>query len=120
MKHRGTIVTCCCLLAFPFVRAAPAPAAELQPLVGVQYFAGWWPVDRSDSKWLGRDRQDWRGRYPERFPLLGEYNEQTTMDREIAAAANYGVDFFSIQSDSNSLTATLAAHTHSTSERQEP
>ncbi|MCL2816089.1 MAG: hypothetical protein FWD23_15965, partial [Oscillospiraceae bacterium] len=37
---------------------------------------------------------DWRGSYPGRVPLLGEYIDQATMDKEIAAASGYGVDFF--------------------------
>ena len=96
VKHRGIVISLCCWLAFAWIGRVQASAAELQPLVGVQYFAGWWPTDRQDSKWLGRDRQDWRGQYPGRVPLLGGYNDQATMDREIAAAADYGVDFFSI------------------------
>ena len=62
-------------------------------LVGVYYFAGWWrPLP---NKWHTNDR-DWRPDYPERKPLLGEYNEQVSMDKEIAAAAKYGVEFFQI------------------------
>ncbi|MHB8902473.1 MAG: glycoside hydrolase family 71/99 protein, partial [Thermoguttaceae bacterium] len=34
--------------------------------------------------------------FPDRVPLLGCYNDPPTMDREIAAAASHGVDFFSI------------------------
>ena len=42
----------------------------------------------ADTQQMARARQmDWRPRYPDRVPLLGEYNEQATMDREIAAAA---------------------------------
>ncbi len=62
-------------------------------LIGVYYFAGWWP--KSPNKWEAGGR-DWRLDYPERVPLLGEYNDQATMDREIAAAAAHGVDFFQI------------------------
>ena len=71
-------------------------AAEPQPdvLVGVNYFAGWW--EPTPNKWQGPDGVDWRAKYPDRVPLLGEYNLQATMDREIAAAADYGVDFFQI------------------------
>jgi hypothetical protein len=62
-------------------------------IVGVNYFAGWWkPLP---NKWVVGG-EDWRPKYPGRLPLLGEYNEQETMDREIAAAAEYGVDFFLI------------------------
>ena len=61
-------------------------------LVGVNYFAGWWrPLP---NKWTDRDGHDWREKYPERVPLLGQYNEQETMDREIVVASDYGVDFF--------------------------
>ena len=63
-------------------------------LVGVNYFAGWWkPLP---NKWIGPDGNDWRSRYPGRVPLLGEYNESETMDREILTASKYGVDFFLI------------------------
>ncbi len=73
-----------------------ASAGEPGPdvLVGVNYFAGWW--EPTPNKWQGPDQVDWRPRYPDRVPLLGEYNEQATMDREIAAAADHGVDFFQI------------------------
>ena len=74
-------------------------AAESSPepdniLVGVNYFAGWW--EPLPNKWHDHKGQDWRERFPERVPLLGEYNTQETMDKEIVAAADYGVDFFSI------------------------
>lgn len=62
-------------------------------LVGVNYFAGWWK--KQPNKWQ-HGEQDWRLIYPERRPLLGEYNTQETMDREIVAAADHGVDFFQI------------------------
>lgn len=66
-----------------------------RPLVGVSYFAGWWPPPR--SKWqTPRTGVDWREKFPERVPLLGEYNSQETMDQEIVAAASHGVDFFAI------------------------
>jgi hypothetical protein len=73
--------------------------AECQrPLVVVNYFAGWWTG--LPNKWHGRgwnDQElDWRPDYPDRVPVLGEYNDQATMDREIAAAADYGVDAFAI------------------------
>lgn len=64
-------------------------------LVGINYFAGWWkplPNKWNNHPTLG----DWRGEFPERFPLLGEYNDQETIDREIVAAAENGVDFFLI------------------------
>ena len=62
-------------------------------LVGVYYFSGWsrQPPDR----WITEGR-DWRQDWPGRVPLLGEYNEQQTMDREIVAAADHGVHFFQI------------------------
>ena len=60
-------------------------------LVGVYYFAGWWR--ELPNKWF-TNGHDWCPDYPGRAPLLGEYNEQKTMDKEIAAAAKYGVDFF--------------------------
>ena len=62
-------------------------------LVGCEYFNGWWK--ESPNKWE-RKGKDWRPQYPERIPLLGEYNSQETMDKEIEAASAYGVDFFSI------------------------
>ena len=84
-----------------------APQAEASPtspadrgerrdreyLVGVHYFAGWW--QGAGSKWVTRGN-DWRDEYPHRLPLLGQYNDQATMDKEIVAAAEYGVDFFQI------------------------
>jgi hypothetical protein len=64
-------------------------------LVGVNYFAGWWqPLP---NKWnYDPAVGDWRTNYPGRVPLLGEYNTQETMDREIIAAAAHGIDFFLI------------------------
>ena len=76
----------------------PPPRETAHTLVGVNYFAGWWKD--LPNKWHGRgwnaNEPDWRPKYPDRVPLLGEYNVQTTMDREIAAAASHGVDFFAI------------------------
>lgn len=63
-------------------------------LVGVSYFAGWW--EPTPNKWQGPDGKDWREKYPDRIPLLGDYNDQATMDKEIIAASSYGVDFFVI------------------------
>jgi len=64
-------------------------------LVGVNYFAGWWP--EKPNKWQNpRDQHEWLPEYPGRTPLLGTLNTSATMDREIAAAAAHGVDFFSI------------------------
>ena len=48
------------------------------------------------NKWHEPDGSDWRPKYPERVPILGEYNDQETMDKDIAAAADHGVDAFSI------------------------
>ena len=62
-------------------------------LVGVYYFAGWW--QKSPNKWTTAGH-DWRPDYPGRIPTLGQYNDQQTMDQEILAAANHGVDFFQI------------------------
>jgi hypothetical protein len=74
------------------------PADNKEVLVGVNYFAGWWP--ELPNKWHGQgwkiDQPDWRTQFPERIPTLGEYNEQATMDREIIAASKHGVDFFAI------------------------
>ncbi len=85
------------LLLWPgLLRAADAERARV--LVGVNYFAGWW--EQLPNKWHGHgwttNEPDWRLEFPGRVPLLGCYNDQPTMDREIAAAASHGVDFFSI------------------------
>jgi hypothetical protein len=73
----------------------PAESTKLSArddyLVGIYYFAGWWR--KSPNKWETEGR-DWRPDYPERIPLLGEYNDQATMDREVLAASSHGVDFF--------------------------
>ena len=66
---------------------------EKDILVGIEYFNGWW--EHSPNKWQYKS-SDWRNDYPDRIPLLGKYNTQETMDKEIQAAADYGVDFFSI------------------------
>lgn len=75
-----------------------AAAGSRDVLVGVNYFAGWW--EELPNKWHGHgwttNEPDWRPENPARVPILGEYNDQATMDREIAAAAGHGVDFFSI------------------------
>ncbi|MCL5283336.1 MAG: hypothetical protein M1330_01280 [Armatimonadetes bacterium] len=60
-------------------------------LVGVYYFAGWWK--EKPNKWMYNEL-DWREQYPERVPLLGAYNDQRTLNREILAASQHGVDFF--------------------------
>ena len=62
-------------------------------LVGVSYFAGWW--EGKASKWIVNG-EDWRDAYPNRVPLLGQSNSQDTMDKEIIAASDHGVDFFQI------------------------
>lgn len=62
-------------------------------LVGVYYFAGWWPKQPNKYTVQGRE---WLRDFPEREPLLGLYNGQATMNREIVAASSYGVDFFQI------------------------
>ena len=67
---------------------------EKDVLVGVNYFPGWWKPQ--PNKWQDPRGEDWRARFPERIPLLGEYNDQETMNREIEAAARAGVGFFSI------------------------
>lgn len=82
-------------LAEPAVSSA-VPAAETSRdiLVGVNYFAGWWQPE--PNKWHGADGKDWRAQYPDRVALLGQYNDQETMDREIVLASAFGVDFFPI------------------------
>ncbi len=62
-------------------------------LVGVHYFAGWW--NALPNKYVHRGT-DWRKDYPGRVPLLGQYNDQPTMNKEIVTAARFGVDFFQI------------------------
>lgn len=87
------------------LNAAEKPDGDVAPLekydevlVGVSYFAGWWK--ELPNKWHGQGfragEPDWRLKFPERVPTLGEYNEQATMDREIIAASSHGVDFFAI------------------------
>ena len=70
-------------------------------LVGVNYFAGWWPENpnkwqRHKSSQTTEAGKDWRPEFQERVPLLGCFNDQQTMDKEIKSAANYGVNFFPI------------------------
>lgn len=81
-------------LAWPFATCLHADEPEQKCLIGVNYFAGWW--EPTPNKWQGPDRVDWRPKHSDRLPLLGQYNEQATMDREIVAAAEHGVDFFQI------------------------
>jgi hypothetical protein len=68
-------------------------SSEPEYLLGVYYFSGWWREQPNKYFTTGHD---WRGDWPERVPLLGEYNEQPTMDREILAAAGNGISFFQI------------------------
>ncbi len=82
-----------CLFSALAVPEVPTPA-EKDILVGINYFAGWW--EPMPNKWHGVDGADWRPKFPQRVPLLGEFNNQATMDREIKAAAGHGVDFFAI------------------------
>jgi len=70
-------------------------------LVGANYFAGWWePLPnkwhRHTSSQSAQQGEDWRQDFPQRVPLLGCFNNQETMDKEIQAAADHGVDFFAI------------------------
>lgn len=71
-------------------------AATNDILVGINYFSGWWEElpNRWHSHGWTTNEPDWRKQFPERVPLLGCYNGQKTMDREIVAAATHGVDFF--------------------------
>lgn len=81
------------------------PKSDTTILVGVAYFAGWHSEDPATNKWIMYPWNDpvkkdftlkgnpqWAGREP----LLGKYNVQETMDKEIDAASAYGVDFFNI------------------------
>jgi hypothetical protein len=82
------------LVAFGGNREALAESSTRpEYLVGVYYFSGWWR--EQPIKYLTAG-VDWRTNYPGRIALLGEYNEQETMDREIAAAATNGINFFQI------------------------
>ena len=96
-KHLGllNLLLLAPLLALhPLALSHAADNAE-QVLVGVNYFAGWW--EPLPNKWHDpSDGSDWRLKYPGRVPLLGALNTQSTMDKEIMAAADHGVDFFSI------------------------
>lgn len=70
-------------------------------LTGVNYFGGWWKPfpnkwHRHASSSANEQGSDWRPDFPNRIPLLGEYNDQETTDRELAAAGDYGVDFFPV------------------------
>ena len=70
-------------------------------LVGINYFAGWW--EPLPNKWHKHKSsfdtecgEDWQEEFPDRVPLLGCYNDQETMNKEIVAAADNGVNFFAI------------------------
>ena len=75
-----------------------------KPLVGVNYFAGWWR--ETPNKWQSDIRSaqgehsmrcaDLRGRYPERVPMYGCFTDQETMDWDIINASGHGVDYFQI------------------------
>jgi hypothetical protein len=80
------LVILCCL-------GGVARGVEKTPevLVGAYYFSGWW--EGEGNKYL-MSGQDWRERYPGRMATLGAYNDQKTMDREIIAASDHGVNFF--------------------------
>ncbi len=99
-RRMGFIIIAIGLHCGPACAELPTSAqmACERPLVGVNYFAGWWK--ELPNKWHGQgwnaDQPDWRPEFPERVPLLGQYNDQATMDREIVAAAGHGVDFFAI------------------------
>lgn len=78
----------------PAVNAEVANTRDLSRcLVGVHYFAGWW--EPLPNKYTPHGT-DWRKNFPGRVPLLGQYNDQPTMDKEIVTAAQFGVDFFQI------------------------
>lgn len=87
------LLVACAIQAQPNA-SAPSSATDKDVLVGVNYFAGWWQPQ--PNKWHGADGEDWRPNYPNRIALLGQYNDQETMDREIVLASAYGVDFFPI------------------------
>jgi hypothetical protein len=68
-----------------------------RPLVGINYFNGWWhgPGDKWYEPWA--PSINWRPIYPERIPLIGDgYNSMYTMNNEIDVASAHGVDFFQI------------------------
>jgi hypothetical protein len=87
------IILCASATSFATAAQENAGAAHKHYLVGIYYFAGWW--QQSPNKWE-TGGHDWRPDYPQRIPLLGEYNDQATMDREIVEAAVHGVGFFQI------------------------
>lgn len=76
----------------------PSSEAARNVLVGANYYAGWWPnTPEILNKWHDfADGHNWLEDYPERTPLLGVDNNQETMDKEIIAASEHGLDFFLI------------------------
>jgi len=98
---KATLPTLLLVLALQCGCAVSEPQPQWtddEHIVVANYFAGWW--QEMPNKWHGQgwdaDAPDWRPDNPDRVPVLGEYNTQATMDREIAAAARYGVDAFAI------------------------
>jgi hypothetical protein len=87
------VISCATAAQLATTAAERAEASPDDYLVGVYYFAGWW--QKTPNKWE-TGGHDWRPNYEERIPLLGEYNDQATMDREIVAAATHKVAFFQI------------------------
>lgn len=67
-------------------------AGKKEYLVGVNYFGGWWRKQPGCKYVI--EGNDWRYDFPERIPVLGCFNDQETMDAEIVAASEHGVDFF--------------------------
>jgi hypothetical protein len=103
MKKHTLLVAAWILVIATLQAASAADDKQFPPkaddtLVGVNYFAGWW--EELPNKWHGQgwnlSDPDWRPNNPDRVPILGEYNNQETMDREIVAASSHGVDFFMI------------------------
>lgn len=91
--------------------------SKIKILTGVNYFAGWWePLPnkwrRHGSSQSSEYGDDWRPDFPERVPLLGCFNTQETMDKEILAAAEYGVDFFPILWYYNEKDSEREPHSH--------
>ena len=73
-------------------------ASKLPPrtLVGVHYFAGWYPGPY--SHWLYfSNRTSWTPNYPGRVPLTGNYTTNlSTVNADLIAADSHGVDFFEV------------------------
>lgn len=66
----------------------------MKPIVGVNYFSGWWREGSSKWKDARCPSLDWRERYINRISLNGCYDDQATMDSDILTAEKYGIDFF--------------------------